>query len=199
MRQPSPPADNLAHDALADAPPSPSRRQWLGMAGALSLGAVLLPLGARAWSAVPPAALPAEQLNRFHALSQLLTGREHLDADLSARVLTLLTEAEPAFPQQAEALGQALARAGIAHIKDYPGSPVEQDAAHKQTAMAIIGAWYLGYTGTPKSGVPTDDTRFVTYTGALMFEPTADATVIPTYARGGTNYWQHPPAHLAAD
>jgi len=39
----------------------------------------------------------------------------------------------------------------------------------------------------------------VTFTGALAYEPTADATVIPTYSRGKTNYWVNPPATLAND
>ena len=57
----------------------------------------------------------------------------------------------------------------------------------------IVSAWYLGYTGTPISLRAEDDTGFVTFTKALMYEPTMDATVRPTYARAGINYWVEPP------
>jgi hypothetical protein len=57
----------------------------------------------------------------------------------------------------------------------------------------IVSAWYLGFTGTPISLRAEDDTGFVTFTEARMYAPTMDATVHPSYARGGLNYWVEPP------
>ena len=65
--------------------------------------------------------------------------------------------------------------------------------ALRETAATIVSAWYLGYTGTPIPLRAEDDTGFVTFTGALMYEPTMDATVRPSYARAGLNYWVEPP------
>jgi hypothetical protein len=67
------------------------------------------------------------------------------------------------------------------------------------TVKKIISAWYLGYTGTPVSLRASDNTRFVSYTDAFAYAPTLDATVIPTYSRGKTNYWVRPPITLNSD
>jgi hypothetical protein len=69
----------------------------------------------------------------------------------------------------------------------------------KALAVSIVSGWYLGYTGTPVGLAVKDDTQFITYSGALMFEPTRDVTVIPTYARAGTDYWAAAPASIATD
>lgn len=66
-------------------------------------------------------------------------------------------------------------------------------------ALSIIAAWYLGYAGAPKTDATEDNAQFVTYENALMFRPTVDATVIPSYARGRTNYWAEPPSTIGQD
>jgi hypothetical protein len=176
-------------------PENPGRRRILISAGLASAAGALLPWGKIAHAQAPAPASPAE-LEAFHALGQRLTGHDDLPRDVSARLYAALARGNRAYAAQASALASALDKAGIDTMARFQGSAVESDATLKATAMAIISGWYLGYTGEPLDHLAQDDTQFITYQGALMFEPTRDATVIPTYARAGTNYWSEPPPGL---
>ncbi|MBB3226474.1 hypothetical protein FHW69_001064 [Luteibacter sp. Sphag1AF] len=182
----------------ADAPSSPSRRRLIVSASLVAAGAALLPWSRMAYAQSPAQASPAE-LAGFLALSCLLTSRPHLDAALSQRVFVALADGDRNFGFKVRSLADALGRAGITDMKAFKDSAVDKDPDSKALVVLIVSAWYHGYTGTPKSLTSVDDTRFITYTEALMFAPTRDVTVIPTYARAGTDYWAHPPASIATD
>lgn len=175
------------------------RRQWLTSTSLLVAGGALLPLGQAATAATAATAAQAApaptsaEIDAFHELGLLLTGRKDLPLDVSTRLLTALNHDDAGFTGKAQQLSKALADAGVKDINAFSASSVAADPALKDTAMKIISGWYLGYTGTPVSLSDTDDTQFITYTGALMFERTREVTVIPTYSRAGTDYWKEAP------
>jgi len=149
-------------------------------------------------AAAPPPAAGAIDLKQFLQLSQVLTNRPALDAVTGGRALANLTAEDQAFPAQAAALLRATAAENFTDMRAFK-TFIARHEAMRPAAMKIISAWYLGYTGTPSGNSDQDDARFVSYAGALMYQPTSDATVVPSYSRGHTNYWAEPPATLATD
>ena len=140
-----------------------------------------------------------DDMERFHFLSLLLTERSELNMGVSKRAFAACSLADPLFPAKMNVLWDKIQSQGLTSVRLLAASPFYQDEGMKDTVQKIVSAWYLGYTGTPVALRATDDTRFVTYTGALAYDPTRDATVIPTYSRGHTNYWAVPPPTLAND
>ncbi|TCV92087.1 D-sorbitol dehydrogenase-like protein [Luteibacter rhizovicinus] len=176
---------------------NPGRRRVLVSAGMIAAAAALLPWAKMAYAEAPAQASAAE-LAGFLALSKRLTSRPNLDAGVSERIYVALSAGDRAFGPRVAALTKAMDDANISDMRKFNESAVASDASMKALAIEIVHAWYLGYTGTPGSGT-TDDATFITYTGALMYESTQDVTVIPTYARAGTNYWTEAPASIATD
>lgn len=170
-----------------------TRRRFLGRGATLLGVAVLNP--ALSWAAVPGAGSDSAV---FYQTSLLLTQRSLLSSLVSQRALHCLSEEDAQFPQQLQQLWSVLQAGAIAHADQLNGHPLMQGSSGA-TIKKIISAWYLGFTGKPVSLRAVDSTRFVTYTDALMYTPTLDATVIPTYSRGHTNYWTQPPATIAND
>lgn len=151
-------------------------------------------------AALSPIALPVDghKFSDFLALSQFLTEKSDLDPAVATRAFLALTEADEAFEGHANRLLAAIQDGRLADMDGFD-SFMAAHPALRSTAMRIISAWYLGYTGTPAPLDTEDDARFVAYESALMFRPTADATAVPSYTRGRTDYWRHPPASLATD
>ena len=170
-----------------------NRRQFLLSLSAMSGLAALTP--ALSWASSGSADSDTEY---FYHLSLLLTGRAHLSRLVSSRALHCLTEEDKNFPQKITVLRNMLREANITSSDQLNGHELMQQSVG-QTIRKIISAWYLGFTGTPISLRAEDSTQFVTFTDALMFQPTLDATIIPTYSRGHTNYWTQPPATIEHD
>lgn len=164
-----------------------SRRVLLGSAAA-ALFVARAPVGA--WAQAPGAS--------FLSLSERLTGRSGLDAGIAARAFAALSADDPAFAEAADTLARTMEAEGLTDMRDF-GAFEARHPDFAPVARSIISAWYLGYTGTPLGEELGDDAQFVTFTGALMFQPTLDATIIPTFARGHTNYWSEPPSTVAQD
>ncbi len=163
------------------------RRAFL-VSGAFALTA----LAGTRWLVATAAAAPADT-DAFRTLSAFLTGAPGLDAEIAARAFGQLTELDASFPEKAGVLASAVATSDAPSMDDFLAHPASSDLALRTTAVTVVSAWYLGYTGTPIALRAEDDTGFVTFTGALQFEPTMDATLRPTYARAGLNYWVEPP------
>lgn len=140
----------------------------------------------------------AMALDPFLQLSRVLTNRAALDPITAGRALANLAAEDAGFAAQATALLAAITAEKFTDMRSFKAF-IARHEAQRGTAMKIISAWYLGYTGTPSGNSDQDDARFVSYAGALMYQPTSDATVVPSYARGHTNYWAKPPATLATD
>jgi fructose 5-dehydrogenase small subunit len=146
--------------------------------------------GAPAAGGPPPAA--------FAEISRFVTGSRLDDETALGRAWSQLVALDAGFPQAVQRLRDAVTQAGLVSMSAFLASPLAQDAALIRTATTITSAFYLGFTGTPVSHRDKDDTGFVTFAGALMWRPTIDNTVIPTFARGKTDYWIAPPAGTPA-
>ena len=166
-------------------------RRGFVVSGAFALAA----LGGARWLVAPAL---AEDADTFLRLSAFLTDVPDLDATLAARAFGQLTALDATFPEKTAQLAGAVTSSLAPSIDDFLAHPASSDTALRETAATIVSAWYLGYTGTPVPLRAEDDTGFVTFTGALMYRATIDATVRPTYARDGLNYWVEPPPFVAA-
>ncbi|WP_406721708.1 MULTISPECIES: sugar dehydrogenase complex small subunit [Thioclava] len=180
--------ERTGHEADGAASGRLTRRRLLGSATAM-LAAAAMP------AAVGAAVTQPLDADGFTRLSQLLTGRETLSPVVGARALAALSQDDDAFAAQAAELAQAIEAAGFSDMRQF-NSFAEANPALRPVAMKIISAWYLGYTGTPSMNTTKDDAQFVSYAEALMYEPTRDATVIPSWSRGHSNYWKNPPAFM---
>lgn len=177
-------------------PVNPHRRTLLGAAllsapAAWLAGRVLPSLHAM------PAALPNAP-GDFIGVSRRLTGHAEIDANLANAAWDALVQREQDFSARFERLSTALKQAGALTFSQLDTSPIATDTALRSTAMAIIGAWYLGRVGVVKAN-SEDGPAFVTYTGALMWRPTLDVTVLPSYVRGKPGFWAQKPASIATD
>jgi hypothetical protein len=123
-----------------------------------------------------PTPLSDQSAAQFMEMSLLLVPHR-LNAEVGKRMGAL----NPLLPQQIDGL-LSIARQKNARIvedffDDVPDGPL------KETALAIISAWYLG--------VVTDapDAEVFAYEYALMYQPTRDVMTIPSYAISGPNGW----------
>jgi hypothetical protein len=140
-----------------------------GVAALLTLPAVAAPIS---W--------PDQSAARFMELSRLLVPHR-LNEAVGKRMGAAMAALNPSLSQQIDGL-LSIAReknAGIVEefFADVPDGPL------KETALAIISAWYLG--------VVTDapDAEVFAYEYALMYQPTRDVMTIPSYAISGPNGW----------
>jgi hypothetical protein len=168
------------------------RRSLLAGGGATALiagmGLGAATTGTSAEGAQPPVA--------FVEISRFVTGSHLDDAHALARAWSQLTTLDAMFADAVLRLHGAVKDAGLTAMPAFLSSSLGKDAALVKTATTIISAFYLGFTGTPVDHRVKDNTGFVTFAGALMWRPTIDMTVIPTFARGGTDYWVAPPAGI---
>ncbi len=148
----------------------------------------VLPVGAHAAGAA------ATDVADLQKMAHLVTGKQ-VDQALAERAGSAITENHPGFPAALAKLQDFAASNNITDVemlKDAPG--FEGDL--KDTAKLLIGALYLGYSGTPKALSSVDDVKFVTYTQALTFQLTHPYTPIPSYSRWGTGYWAERPGRI---
>lgn len=134
----------------------------------------------------------------FLHVSRFVTSASLDDDAAVTRAWTQLSTLDRGFPQAVEKLSTAIASSGLSGMAEFLAASIGKDEALLATARTITSAFYLGFTGTPPSEGHKDTTSFVTFAGALMWRPTIDSTVIPTYARGGTDFWVRPPAGTPA-
>jgi hypothetical protein len=177
---------------MIDDTAAPVSRRTL-LRGALLIGSLaMIPYQRNAFAAAAPT-------NDFMRLSLLLTTRTVLNSEQGQRLFYALNAGDPKFAAGLQALQKAIAADHFSDMQQFAAFTQKHDPQIQATAMAIISGWYLGYTGDPVSHTANDPTRFVAFRDALMYQPTLDATVIPTYSRGHTNYWVKPPTTLADD
>lgn len=128
----------------------------------------------------------------FAEVSQLLVGKRTIDTSLLDAAWAALIQREHDFAARFAALHKALQASSLRDMAQWNSSTIAADPALKATAVAIVSAWYLGLVGEVKDR-SEDGPAFITYAGALMWAPTIDVTVIPTYARGRPGYWASKP------
>ncbi|HUO21571.1 MAG TPA: sugar dehydrogenase complex small subunit [Caulobacteraceae bacterium] len=163
----------LARDGASSAI---DRRRFL--AGSTALTAVLTMTGMTA-AAADLAAPPAD----VAALAAFLTGKSDLSSEMVRKAYEGLRAQEPGFDQRLAMLGERIRAAGLADVEAFKASALAGEPSLMATATALIGALYTGRVGHDWRG------HFVAYQDALMYRPTADVTVVPTYSRRPSGYW----------
>lgn len=165
-------------------PSSLSRRRLLQGMGILSVAAVCNSL-------FPQRALAKQQMadNDFMVVSQFLTHRS-LSPLLGQRYYQALLRHHTDFPPLLAELAKTLALHHFTHVDDFLAATPQTDAMW-QTAKTIISAWYTGLVGEGNS------LELIAYADAIMYQPTKDILVVPTYG-GGPFYWAvTQPGHVA--
>jgi len=152
-----------------------SRRRLLQGMGIMSLGAMCNSL-------FPARALAAAQMsdNAFLEVSPFLVSRA-VGPVLGQRYFEALTRHDAQFPQKLSSLNALLQQRKFTHVDDFLAA-YGADNADWQTAKTVISAWYTGVVGTGS------DLELIAYAEALMYLPTKDILVVPTYG-GGPFYW----------
>lgn len=164
-----------------DAPQGLSRRNLLR--GSVALGLLGLASGMLPWQA----AMAATADDEFIALSQFLVSRP-VNPVLAGRYYTALSKRAPNFAANVSALKQLVAGNGFKHVDEYLAM-ASPDASLKATATSIIAAWYLGIVGEPATA------ELISYSEAMMYQPTHGILIIPTYG-GGPASWGPKPVTL---
>jgi hypothetical protein len=124
----------------------------------------------------------------LHALSMRIIGAKADDRSLSDAFHHAFSQANPDFLVRAGALFDRMKSADIATPQAFVASALARDPVLKATAVGLTAAWYLGHVADDDH----DDHgggRVVAYEKALMWAPTTDITVIPSYSRGAPDYW----------
>jgi hypothetical protein len=184
------------HDPSQALSRSLSRRSLLEMASlagtALALGGAGL-LAARdgfaasvdsvaSAAGAAPAALPVPD---FLRLSVFLTGGQPLDATLAGRYQVALAKRDPQFGDSARALLALMSESKAATIDELLDAPGLKDTLRELTTR-IVSAWYLGIVGQDA------DAELISYAEALMYRPTKDVLVVPTYGAGPDSWGEKP-------
>lgn len=158
-----------------------SRRSLLR--GSVTLGVAALVGSVTPWQSVFAAQASHDD---FLALSQFLVSRP-LNPVLAARYYAALDKRAPNFSTHVIALKQLIDAQGFRHVDDYLAQ-AGPDASLKATAVSIVSAWYLGIVGEPA------DAELVSYSLALMYQPTHGILAIPTYGGGPASWGPKPTA-----
>lgn len=173
--------DHAGHTGL------PLSRRTL-LAGA-ALAGTALAIGGGAVLGTTNAFAAAASSTDFLRLSEFLTGGKALEAGLATRFQAALARHDPTFDEAATALQRYVADAKAGSIDELLARP-DLGTPMRKTITQIVSAWYLGIVGTDA------DTELVSYAQALMYRPTQDVLVVPTYG-GGPDSWGDKPATTA--
>jgi hypothetical protein len=173
--------DRLFRD---DAPEEFSLTRRKLVVGAVIFSGGMLPLldgCARAPVSSAPALAP-----KFMEVSSLLIDHR-LDADVGARMSVSMHRLNPGLDEDIGAIIDIAKKKKAKLVEDFfPDIP---QGRLKDTALAIISAWYTGVVEH------SPDAEVFAFETALMYQPTRDVMTIPTYAISRPNGWnaQVPP------
>jgi fructose 5-dehydrogenase small subunit len=122
-------------------------------------------------------ALPAP---KFMEVSSLLIDHK-LDGDVGARMAAAISSIHPGIEQDIDQILQIARKKNAKIVEDFfPDLP---EGRLKDTALAIIAAWYTGVI------VDAPGSTVFAFELALMYQPTRDVMTIPSYAISGPNGW----------
>jgi fructose 5-dehydrogenase small subunit len=148
------------------------------------VGGAFLVGGLAALSTLPAFSAPAswsdESSTRFMKISSLLIPHR-LNEEVGKRIGAAMSTLNPALSNHVTELLAIASKKNARIVEDF--FPDVPEGPLKETALAIISAWYLG--------VVTDapDAEVIAYEYALMYQPTRDVMTIPSYAISGPNAW----------
>ena len=150
------------------------------LAGGLALVGGLGLAAPPAVSAAEATAWSGETTARFMELSSLLIPH-HLNEGVGRRIGPAMSALNPSLAEQVTELLDIARKKNARVVEDFfPDLP---EGPLKQTALAIISAWYLGVVSD------SPDAEVFAYADALMYGPTSDVMTIPSYAISGPNEW----------
>jgi hypothetical protein len=167
----------LSLSPLSLSPLSLGRREIV-IGGAFLVGGLaagLLPpstLALAAWS--------DEASARFIEISSLLIPHR-LNQDVGKRIGAAMSMLNPLLPEQVAQLLTIAKNKNAKIVEDF--FPDVPEGPLKETALAIISAWYLGVVKD------ADEAEVFAFEYALMYQPTRDVMTIPSYAISGPNAW----------
>jgi fructose 5-dehydrogenase small subunit len=122
-------------------------------------------------------ALPAP---KFMEVSSLLIDHK-LSSDVGARLAAAMSSIHPGIAQDVDQILEIARRKNAKIVEDFfPDLP---EGRLKDTALAIIAAWYTGVV------VDAPGSTVFAFELALMYQPTRDVMTIPSYAISGPNGW----------
>ena len=121
-----------------------------------------------------------ESSAQFMEISSLLIPHR-LREEVGKRIGAAMTALNPLLSEQITELLTIAKKHNARVVEDF--FPDVPEGPLKQTALAIISAWYLGVV----SDAP--DAEVYAYADALMYGPTKDVMTIPSYAISGPNGW----------
>jgi hypothetical protein len=135
--------------------------------------------------ALPTAASAAvswsdEASARFMEISSLLI-QHRLNEEIGKRIGAAMSALNPSLSEHVNALLAIAQKKNARIVEDF--FPDVPEGPLKETALAIISAWYLGVV----SDAPNAEVFGYEY--ALMYQPTSDVMTIPSYAVSGPNGW----------
>jgi hypothetical protein len=104
-----------------------------------------------------------------------------LDPEIGGRMASAMLRISPEITQDIGAIIDIAKRRNATIVEDFFADI--PDGRLKDTALAIISAWY---TGVVENSAHAEVFAFET---ALMYQPTHDVMTIPTYAISGPNGW----------
>jgi hypothetical protein len=142
------------------------------LVGGLATGLMPTQSAMAAWS--------EEASARFMEISSLLI-QHRLNQDIGRRMGAAMGALNSQLSDQVTELLTIAKNKNAKIVEDFfPDIP---EGPLKETALAIISAWYLG--------VVTDaaDAEVFAFENALMYQPTRDVMTIPSYAISGPNGW----------
>lgn len=142
-------------------------------------------LAAAAGLSAPLSVLAADSKPDFMRLSEFLTGRP-LDPVLGGRYYAALAKRHPQLSAEIAALLGAIDSSKVANMDAFLALPAT-DKALTATASTIVSAWYLGIVGEAA------DAELISYSDALMYQPSRGILIVPTYGIG-PNAWGEKPA-----
>jgi fructose 5-dehydrogenase small subunit len=148
------------------------------------VGGAFLVGGLAALSTLPAFSAPAswsdESSTRFMKISSLLIPHR-LNEEVGKRIGAAMSTLNPALSDHVTELLATASKKNARIVEDF--FPDVPEGPLKETALAIISAWYLGVvTDAPGAEV-------IAYEYALMYQPTKDVMTIPSYAISGPNAW----------
>ena len=168
--------------ALMDGQPKePNHLPTMSRRDALVAGVIVFADGMVA--SVPKSALAAMEpstQDSFMRMSTLLINHQ-LRPEIGVRVAETAAGQYKDLPGMLDAIIAIAERKHAAVVEDF--FPDVPEGPLKETALAIISAWYLGVVND------APDAEVVAFEYALMYKPTSDVMTIPSYAISGPNGW----------
>ena len=117
---------------------------------------------------------------KFMEVSSLLIDHK-LNSDVGARLAAAMGSINPGIEQDIDRILEIARKNNAKVVEDFfPDLP---EGRLKDTALAIISAWYTGVI------VDEPGSTVFAFELALMYQPTRDVMTIPSYAISGPNGW----------